>query len=280
MRTRGATSRCVLILGLLWILAFSLACRLAPRVAQKAVGDSAADRVLGVSRVAFGRSFYIGADDYFHRGIGRKRDVEFANRLFQRWGAAIRPSGHIHTEGYSVSEIIPWLRMAAAADPGNVEAFLTMAYWLTRLGRFDAAEQVLREAQRLHPQDVRLLGERGRLAFRRQQDDRAAALIDAALRVWPNPLPPDDDEARLEKTRLLSYRAVIHELRGEKDPAIRCFREALRFMPRNEGIRRHIGRLESGPVEAALSRGIPDRLFPMEHRCDREEHEHEAGHDD
>lgn len=272
------TGRAALVLCLLWVLAFSLACRLAPRrAAEPGAGDSALDRVLGVSRVAFGQGFYVGADDYFHRGVGHRREAGFTHRLFQRWGSAIRPSGHIHTEGYSVSEIIPWLRMATAADPGNVEAFLTMAYWLTRLDRLDAAEQVLREAQLLHPRDFRLLGERGRLAFRQRKDGQAARLTDAAIRVWPNPLPADDDEARLERARLLSFRAILFELRGDREPAARDFDEALRLMPGNPGLRHHLALLRSGAAEAVISRDYLDRLFPVEHVCDREEHEHEQG---
>ncbi|MBU1694442.1 MAG: tetratricopeptide repeat protein [Verrucomicrobia bacterium] len=273
----GSWRRSLLILAVLWMVAFSLACRLAPRQANVTPTgtDSAVGRVLGVSRVAFGQSFYVGADDFFHRGVARQYTQVFTNRLFQRWGAAIRPSGHIHTEGYSVSEIIPWLRMATTADPENVEAFLTMAYWLTRLNRLDAAEQVLREAQRLHPRDFRLLGERGRLAFRQGRDEQAAGLTEAALRVWPNPLAPDDEEARLEKARLWSLRAVMYEIRGEADPAAKAFREALRLMPQNEGIRRHLDLLQSGQVEATLARDYLDHLFPMEHVCDREDHEHE-----
>ncbi|HOW96639.1 MAG TPA: hypothetical protein P5567_01900 [Kiritimatiellia bacterium] len=268
--------RLVLVLVLLWILAFSLACRLAPRrAADPGAGDSALDRALGVSRVAFGQSFYVGADDYFHRGVGHKHDVVFINSLFQRWSAAVRPSGHIHTEGYSVSEILPWLRMATAADPGNVEAFLTMAYWLTRLDRLDAAEQVLREAQRLHPRDFRLLGERGRLAFRQRRDGEAARLTDAALRAWPNPLPAGDEESKLERARLLSFRAILGELRGARAPAIRDFEEALQLMPANEGVRHHLALLRSGSADTALPRDALDRLFPVEHACDREEQEHE-----
>ena len=168
MKTGKSVSPTLLLLALLWVVAFSLACRLTPQAAGTT--DSALGRVLGVSRVAFGQAFFISADDYFHRGVGRQHEERFAGCLFQRWGSAIRPSGHIHTEGYSAGEIIPWLRMATAADPENVEAFLTMAYWLTRLGKIEAAEQVLREAQRLHPRDSRLLGERGRLAFRQRRD--------------------------------------------------------------------------------------------------------------
>jgi tetratricopeptide (TPR) repeat protein len=278
MKTAGSISRPLLILAVLWIVAFSLACRWAPPQAGPAGAGgegSALDRVLGVSRVAFGQSFYIGADDYFHRGVARRHEQVFTNRLFQRWGDAIRPSGHIHTEGYSVSEIIPWLRMATAADPGNVEAFLTMAYWLTRLNRLDTADKVLREAQRLHPRDFRLLGERGRLAFRQQRENQAAGLTDAALRVWPNPLTADDEEARLEKARLFSLRALLCELRGEIEPAKQAFLEAHRLMPRNVGIRRQLELLQSGRVEEAIPRDYLDHLFPVEHACDREEHEHE-----
>lgn len=275
MTAQGSVGRALLLLALLWVTAFSLACRLAPRQTAGAGGmDSALDRVLGVSRVAFGQSLYVGADDYFHRGVARGRDEAFGGRLFQRWGAAIRPSGHIHTEGYSVSEIIPWLRMATAADPDNVEAFLTMAYWLTRLGRFDTAEQVLREAQRMHPRDFRLLGERGRLAFRQRRDDEAVRLTDAALRVWPDPLPADD-ESRLERARLLSFRAILSELRGDREPAVRDFEAALRLMPGNQGIRNHLAMLRSGSTEAVLPRDTLDHLFPVEHVCDREDHEHE-----
>lgn len=274
--------RAFLLTILLWLAAFSLACRVTSRLGTGSTteADSVLQRTLGAARAALGQSFYIAADNYFHLGVEPGRSPAVTNLLFQRWGAVLRPSGHVHAEAYGISEIIPWLRVAMLADPENTEAFLTTAYWLRRLNRQNAAEQVLLEAQRRHPRDFRILAERGLMAFQQRRDDRAALLTEAALRVWPSPLSADDEEAKLQRARLLSLRALLYELAGAVEPAKALFLEAHRLMPANTALQHHITLLESGHFRSSASRETLEHLFPSSHRCARGEHDHEHEHED
>lgn len=270
---RGGRAAAVVLV--LWGAAFSLACRLSARtMVSYGPEESVLDRVLGVSRAAFGNQFFLEADAYFHRGVEHQPPASFTNSFFQRWSAALRPSGHVHTEGYSASEIIPWLRMSTRADSHNVEAVLTMAYWLNRIQRPELAEQVLRDAQRDNPRDYRLLGERGRQALARRSLADAARLTDAALRLWPAPVSAEDEEARLDKARLLSLRGILYEAGGRPDEALAALREARALAPQNRALSQHIVRLEHGAVSSAAVGELLDHIFPVEQVCHEEGHEH------
>jgi tetratricopeptide (TPR) repeat protein len=267
---------------LLWGVAFSLACRLdETSLRGPGGGQSVADRFLGASREALGGNFYEEADNYFHRGVGHVHKQAFHDSIYERWAEAVRPSGHFHADGYSVSEIMPWLRVATDMDPHNVEAYLTTAYWLaTSVQRPDIAETVLVEAQRNNPGDYRILGELAQMRFGRRDDAKAAALLDAAILLWPGRQDPNDEQTRLELSRLLSYRAFLYELKGgNRQKALDLFRRAQQLTPANKGLELRVRALEAGEDLTDRDRGVWMGVFARKTVCGREDEAHDHEHD-
>ena len=274
----------VAALALLWGAAFAMACRLdAIPVQGYSSTDSVAGRFLGVSREALADSLYDQADDYFHMGVGHRQDVAFHNSLYQRWAEAIRPSLHAHTHGYTVAEIMPWLRFTTDLNPHNVEAYLTTAYWLaTAIKRPDIAEQVLLEAQRNNPDDYRILSERAQAFFQKREDAKAAALLDAGIRLWPSGQDPNDEQSKLELSRMLSYRGFLYELKGgDRRQVLALLKRAQELAPANEGIARRVKALEQGIDLTEKDRELWEGVFAHKMTCAREEGAHDhADHDD
>lgn len=232
----------------------------------------ALDRVLGVSRRAFSDSFYEEADNYFHKGVGHIRPQAFTNSWFLALREAISPVAHHHTEGIESREILPWLHWAIRSDPRNVLAYLTTAYWLSRaLKRPDTADQVLIEAQMANPGDYRILMERAHIAFRQHDDEKAARLFDAAIRLWREEGIIDPEDARADLARMLSFRAFLHEIRGETDLALERFRESLRWDPDNEALAQRVAAMERGESFVERDRALWEDFMHAE------KHDHDRG---
>ncbi len=265
---------------LLWGGAFSMACRLSVlRAGEPASDESLAGRLLGAARVGLGEDAFVRADDYFHMGVGHHERKAFEDSVYQRLAADIRPSGHVHAEGYDVREIMPWLRVTTRMDPRNVPAYLTTAFWLAgALQRPDQAEQVLMEAQRNNPGDYRVLSERALLLLRRADDEAAARLFDAGIRRWPGPMDPEDEQARADLSQMLSYRGFLYSIGGDRDSAMRCFERALEAMPRNPALAARVEAFRRGEDTTERDRATWESLFKRR-ECAREHGDHDHDHD-
>jgi len=272
----------------MWGAAFSMACRLTLDPPSNRKGDvSVAGQVFGASRLAFSSSFFTQADDYFHLGVGHVKPKAISNDRIQRWHAALQPSGHVHAEGAAVHEIMPWLEFAIRANPQNVDAYLTAAYWLGVAQRPYLAERVLLLGQQQNPGDHRILAERARLLFDRHDDARAAALLDEGLRVWPSRLDPQDSQALLDLAAMLSYRGFLYELAGDSKAALALFRKALEASPGNVGLERRVRALEAGEDMTDKDRAVWNTVFGRNRTCGREaehlhdgdDHDHDHDHD-
>ena len=265
------------ILALSWTAAFSLACRLSDsKASAQPGGDTIAGRFLGQSRVAFGQSFMEEADTFFHMGVGHFHTRAFTNDVYQQWSHAIRPTTHVHTHGYHVSEIMPWLRFATDMDPHNVEAYLTTAYWLgDAIKRPDLESRILLEAESNNPGDYRILSARGRMFFAEHDDAKAAALLDAGIRMWPSQQDPKDDETRLELSEMLSYRAFLYEVNGNRKQSLEMFRRALSLFPRNQGLARRVLAMEQGQDFTDKDRQVWNSVFANSEVARESHHEHE-----
>ena len=263
----------------LWGAAFSMACRLTLAPPSDRAGDfSVAGQVFGASRMAFSSSFFTEADNYFHLGVGHVSRKAITNDFVQTWYAAIQPSGHLHAEGKSVREIMPWLEFAIRTDPHNVDAYLTAAYWLGMAGRLDLAERVLLQAQHNNPRDHRILLERARMLLDRHDDVKAALLLDEGLRAWPGKVDPHDSQALLDLASLLSYRAFLHELKGDRQKALVFFRKALEASPGNPGLAKRVQALEAGKDMTEEDRAVWNTIFGRHKQCAREgdpDHDHD-----
>lgn len=262
--------------ALLWGAAFTLACRLEGHAAYRLPeGFSFMDRVFGVSRRAFSDSFFEEADNYFHQGVKHIRPKAFSNSWFIAVHRAISPTAHRHAEGIEAREILPWLQFAIRSDPRNVTAYLTTAYWLsTTMRRPDAADRLLIEAQMANPGDYRVLLERARIAFRARDDQKAARLFDAAIRLWREDGVTDPEEARADRARMLSLRAFLYEISGDAARALEMFREALRFDPDNAALAERVAAMERGESFVEYDRLVLDRLMRREDEHNHERSEH------
>ncbi len=216
------------------VLASALACRL-DRVWAAEVPDAssgAAARLLGESRRALSGDLYMEGDVFLHRGGHSVESAAFSNRFFQRIGVIMAPSRHLHVEGAQAAEVLPWLRLATSADPHNVDAWMASAFLAeTAAGRNDVASGILAEARAANPRDYRLPLEQARLLMRRRVWDRAARELATAQRLWPNPAASEDEEARLDRAELLTYRGYLLELGGALDEAARFYRQTLELYP-------------------------------------------------
>jgi len=261
---------------LLWGISFSLACRLASAPDFAAQQESGAwERMLGSTASLLSAGLYEQADLYFHKGVPHQHEKEFSDP-FQRIAEVIAPTSHVHLHGERETlEIMPWLSLATKADPHNVEAYQVAVYWLKAAERIDDAEQVLRAALADNPGDYRLQIERALIALARGEYAAAARSLDSALRQWPQPLSPENDEALLDLGRILRHRALLAESAGQTELAAELLRREHRIFPERANIAAEIERLASGQADPDAARQRLALLQQSEaelHECERCEH--------
>ncbi len=280
--------RAVAALAICWGLAFVIACRVNPVAAGLATGsDTVIGRVLGSTRVFIGKDLFDEADTYFHLGVAHAGRPAFRDSWYQATARVVAPDRHVHPEGASIYEVMPWLRFATEVDPHNVEAYLAIAFWLAGQGkRPDLAARSLLEAQRNNPTDYRILMERARLYIQDQDDLHAAKTLDLGLKLWPSPMPPTDPQARLDLAQMLAFRAFIANLQGQPQLALKLFKMAHQLFPHNAALGERIADLEQGKDTSLWTRRMWTMMFPRNTRCAREgeaghvhDHDHEHGDD-
>lgn len=276
----------------LWLMVFSLACRLPVPAAgmdaaasRAAAGTPVVVRLLGGSRSALGGQLFLKADNVFHKGVKAP-----APRAFDDWFSALReaiaPRVQQHLHGGDLREVLPWLYFAARMDPANVTAYVVGAFWLAeQLGRPDLAGALLREAHRHNPRDYRIFQEQGRLWLRGGRREAAAQALDAGLRIWPRPLSEADLEVRMDLAQMQMYRAVLAELNGETGLALELYERILKNFPSRSGARARADALRTGhpaqpPAAALLDNLLAHNRLICEHDHDNESgtHTDDAGH--
>ncbi len=188
-----------------------------------------------------------------------------ADSWYGRLGARLRPHGHLHATGSDVREIMPWLRLAAQADPHDIPVLLTAAFWLARdAGRPDLAAALLREARADNPFNDRISFELARIDLHAGRLAEARRELDAAIVFWPGGRDAGSPTARDDLARMLTYRAVLHEVDGEMDAARRALRAALSLHPEWNDIRARLEELDSGQETAEQSAAYLKRLLHLE----------------
>jgi tetratricopeptide (TPR) repeat protein len=232
-------------------------------------------RLFGAGRIAIGQQMVVEADRFYHKGAGHQHNSAFTNRLFQRWGEAMHPSEHEHLANRDIGEMMPWLGLALKADPHNVENYAIAAYWLAEaLQRPDLAMEVLLDAQRHNPGDYRVYSERARLLFGEDNDGIAARLLDIAIGLWRKGWA-DDEDAQLDIVQMLSYRAFLHEMAGERAQALAMFREASQRRPDSVALARRVLDMENGKDISHEDRRIWESVFKRRPPgCGHGEHAH------
>ena len=218
----------------LLVAAFTLACRLkAPGAVNGGLDepDAVLDSLLGGSRSFMGGLCFTRADLYLHRGQAHTETTAFTNRFFQRLGASVSPPQLEHRTGdAAMQEIMPWVSLAAGADPGNPEYVLCKVYMLRVAGRTDRALATLREARARMPDRPELTFDEARLHLEAKRWDECGNLLDACLRQL-GPAPATDED-RLLLADVATLRGLLHERDGNIAPAAACFDLAVAMGPK------------------------------------------------
>jgi tetratricopeptide (TPR) repeat protein len=250
-------------------------------------GDSASARLLGSLRGQLSMEMISQADRYFHRGAGAEMS-ERRRFLLGRWADALQPSGHLHTEEGSLSQMMPWLRVATELQPEDVEGYLLAAYWMERVAPgIEGAGRVLSEALRRHPSDYRVAMAFSKLHFRYRRMTAGRSWLNTAIRRWPVPLGGADEGARKDAVYLWQLRGVLEAYDGRTAEAIASIEEAVRhgrgMGDITAGARTDLDRLRAHPEAytgnaRVLARLVRSPRTACEHDHDGEPHAgHEAG---
>ncbi len=282
---RGAAWVPWLLLAAGWLIAFSLSCGLTIARSQFAAGPSSgggmAAALLGQGRQAMAASLYSAADRTFHRGVPNNVTRALENGFFARIAHETSPRGHMHREGASMVEIMPWLWLSLKADPNNVEIWRVAAFWLgTQLGRPDLAHDLLKEAQRRNAFCYPVKLDLARLAVRYERFDEAEREIDAALAFWPRYEVSDEETARFDLAEILIYKALLCELDSRFADAARAIEFILKLFPERVAMNERLTALREGHAPAVPASQLWRDLLRRQdaaHVCD--EHDH-GGQDD
>jgi tetratricopeptide (TPR) repeat protein len=254
---QSSRTTCWLWLAAAWLAAFILSCHSFVITAQSAAADGQKPllhRILGSARLVLSEQCYQVAEEYFHKGTARKTQLAFYDSIFQQWRLGISPQLHVHREGKAVDEIMPWLWMAARADPHNLEHYISASFWLANeMQRPDLALQVLDTAKHTNPFAYRIALEQGVILLRTGQRDAATFALDAALAFWSVSEHHDIETARSEKARALLYRALLHEAEQRRDLAITDLRGILEMFPARHELETRIQELNSGAQPSLLA---------------------------
>lgn len=274
----------ILLICAIWVVAFSLACRLAMQHASAAGlrSQSLAQSIFGDTRVAFGAHLYQQADVYFHRGVPHEQKRAFKNDIFQRARNEVSPVKHLHLEGKTdIREIMPWLDMATRLNPSEPESYIVAAFWLANeAGRPDLAVGVLDRAQGSIPYSYEVQLAKGRLFLHTGRHTPARSAIDAALAYWDATADPQQDDQVLDRAEALLYRSLLREIEGDITAAMTDLREMLTITPDRPALQQRLRMLEEGQPAEPSARDLLESMrrdyAEQRHECGFEEHDHEG----
>ncbi len=236
----------------LWTCAFAFSCRLYATNLKEGLltasrGSSLISTLLSDARFAISGEFYGMADTYFHRGVEHIKEKELEESFFRKLEEEISPNSHVHVKDMDIQEIMPWLRLATKADPHNVQAYLVAAFWLrTGINRPDHALKILKEAQWNNPMNARIQFAKARIYISQKELSRARSALDAAVAFMEKEKDKSGVEDKRFKARILSYRAILHEIAGNNRQAARDFGKVLALFPNRKHLKDRIEALKTG----------------------------------
>jgi tetratricopeptide (TPR) repeat protein len=235
---------------------------------------------MGDARRMFANHFFVKADAYFHSGYyptifdnresvrtphiaedsgameGKNTgedELAFltpSQNWIERFGRELYPTAHSELAAGgangkedigAVREILPWLKLSAQLDPKRTETYTVTAFWLRRMGKFDEAEQFIREGLRGNPGDPQLLFDLGRLYSDQRHDPvRARNLWEAGLRNLETLPDKDKDEHKFIAEQLLAALAKLEEQANRSEQAIALLERLKALSPQPDSIQKWI----------------------------------------
>jgi len=235
--------------------AFAAVCRVEPHLnATGAVAETdALQRLLGSARAVIADDLYRRADLYFHRGVGAVESTAAPLTIFRRAHDALTPRTHEHLGGRQTVEILPWLQLAAAADPANVEIWLTAAYWVERDGRRpDLARAVYRVAARWHPRNLDIHENWARFELRQGRLEDALGRLRSVWRRAQTPAAENGELFTPARRAALAVTLGLTEIAlGNESEGRAALRAAREIQPALHG---WVEAAESGALTPAAAR--------------------------
>jgi tetratricopeptide (TPR) repeat protein len=257
----------VLKLLLLWTAAFTLATVLQPRTTTWSKRGNDSNNVLklmlGDGRRLFANHFFVKADISFHSGYypsifdqkaeapkdarhmtaeeghhgeeEHEKEMDFLGKprdWIEAFGRRFMITEHTHLSNGKEREILPWLRLSAELDPQRIDTYTVAAYWLRELGKFQEAEQFLRDGLRANPNSYEILFELGRLYYENYKEaPRARNVWELALRRWQEQEPSKKEPDLFVLSEISVHLAHLEEEAGNYDLAIGHLELALKASP-------------------------------------------------
>jgi hypothetical protein len=234
--------------------------------------------LLGPARALLSENLYERADTYYHKGAPHKKDVAFVG-IFQKWKQAISPVEVQHAKDSEILEIMPWLRLATATDPKNIEAYRVAAYWLSHeCNKPGLALNVLNEAAEKNPNRYEIQLEIGRMHLYRNDMEAAATAFDRSLDFLEKHPSDDPEQADFDRALLLTLRSFLYELHGNAEGALTMARLNMEFNPDREGPRNRVAQLQAEPLNPGRASEQIATIFGQTDEalvCNHEEHVHD-----
>jgi tetratricopeptide (TPR) repeat protein len=278
-------------LFLLVTMVFSLSCILtAANVGSRLIeggSTSVAAVFMDAGRQSLGAWMYDKADTYFHRGKPRRVELAFSDSFFQKITGMTLPNEHVHMTGQDVREIVPWLWMAAMADPHNINNYLVASFWLAHeAGQPQLARALLAEARWSNPFSYPVAMEDAVIALRQGYIAEASASLDAGLAFWDKTADSRNEDARRDLGRMLLYRALLFEAAGDRMNAISHLQRLLRLFPERKEIELRISELKSGSQPSLLASSMWSDIVKADieqekenEDCKYDNAQHDHGHE-
>lgn len=231
--------------------------------------------LLGPARALLSATLYERADLYFHKGTPHTKKVAFVG-FFQKWKQAISPVEVQHATDTEVLEIMPWLRLATAADQKNIEAYLVASYWLNaECNKPEAALTVLHEAAKKNPGRYEIHLEIGRIRLHLNDMKAAATSFDHALALLEQKPVSDPEQADIDRSVLLTFRSYLYELEGHAEGAIAMVRRNKELHPERKALADRLEQLQNEPLDPERADEQIATIFKQTQKtieCDHDEH--------
>jgi tetratricopeptide (TPR) repeat protein len=234
--------------------------------------------LLGPARALLSENLYERADVYYHKGAPHKKEVAFVG-FFQKWKQAICPIEVQHAKDTEILEIMPWLRLATAADPKNIEAYLVASYWLSHeCKKPELAIDVLAEAAAKNPLRYEIQMETGRMHLYLNEMEAAARTLDKALVLLEQQPVTDPEQAVIDQSLLLTLRSYLFEFHGNANGAITAARLNAKLNPERKSLNDRLEQLQNeslNPERAKEQIAIIFQQTKKTMECNHDEHVHD-----